>query len=78
MKKPTITMMSLNSSAQYAEGNNGPKTHTGYAFAQDDHTAIAFSMSLKNMLKKRRDKKKERKAKRTPKTPRKVAIEIRE
>ncbi|PRP88866.1 hypothetical protein PROFUN_00334 [Planoprotostelium fungivorum] len=71
VKKPTITMMSLNSSAQYAEGNNGPKTHTGYAFAQDDHTAIAFSMSLKSMLKKRRDKKKERKDKRTPKTPRK-------
>ncbi|PRP86622.1 hypothetical protein PROFUN_05101 [Planoprotostelium fungivorum] len=65
VKKPTITMMPLNSSGALLADQNGPKTHTGYAFAQDDHTASQFSLSLSHLLKKRKEKRKEKERRRT-------------
>jgi len=58
--KPSITMMPLNTSSAVND-ISGRSAYTGYAFAQDDHTASVFSHSLSSLLKEKMKKRKEKK-----------------
>jgi len=66
VKKPTIMMLPLDSSVKNS-GDHTQKPHLGYAFAQDDHAASQFSLSLGSLLKKQINKRKAKRAARKKK-----------